>query len=450
MANRFPWILSLSAVLLGCGSDDSGDSGDSQQHAEPDAGLDAGADVEIEAGFDAATEVGTDALVDSPAEASGTFTLTVDQGYGSGTHAAGDTVHVWAGLRPWSEILTGWGGDTDALHAPSEWHTTLTMPARNITVEALWEVRDETFEESTYQGTTSSDKTVIAHVPEDPRGLILLLHGTNGSAKIIEKPEGRYLALAAIGRGYGVLATEAEEVAAGDADGDGKERWDPSLKADNVDFANLDALVIALRQQGLIDGTVPLYVMGMSNGGAMSVSLGAVSASPVASAFPNLRFEAALSYCASGRTGSAEISETPTAWFLCANDDNEQVSNAKAEENSAALEARGITTVVDAHPPSPLYDQRFMRVPGVDEATSTAIAEELRAAGFVDDDGMITVSSRDIVDEVGSSPGDFPTIVALSGSDKLGVVNQMRVMLAEHRLYSDWASRALDFFDAES
>jgi len=377
----------------------------------------------------------------------GGYTLTVVNGYGSGQYAPGEIVHVWSAVRPWTETVMEWSGDADLLALPDEWHTTLTMPDRDAQVEAIIDERSEQLAEATYQGTTQYDKTVLSFIPASPKALLFLLHGTGGSARMIEKPEALYLAMTAIARGYGVLSTEAEEVAAGDANGDGKIRWNPKLSSDNVDFANLDSLIASLLQQGTIDASVPLFVVGMSNGGAMSVSLGAVAASPVADDFPNLQFGAAVSFCASGRASAAAVSTTPTAWLLCANDDNDQVSNDDAQQNSAALAERGVPTFVDAHPASPLYDERFTRVPNVDAATSTAIAAELRAGGFVGHDELFTTPTKQMIELIQADGSSYPTTAALPAKTASLVVNQIRVMQAEHQMYSDWASRALDFVE---
>jgi predicted esterase len=428
------WAALILVTANGCGESDSSPV----DNAGSDAAVDP-PDVVAEAQDSPDVVVG---------DAQGTYRLTVTGGFGSGTYASGQRVHVWADLRPWTEFLTGWSGDATLLDYPDEWHGTLIMPARDVTLSSTIEVRDEVFAESVYKGSTQIDKAVIGHVPSQPRGLLFMLHGTGGSADVIQKSEARYVALAAVARGYGVVSTEAEEVVAGDLNGDQKIRWNAAVATGNIDMANLNALVARLRQQGVIDASTPLFVVGMSNGGAMSVSLGAVADAPVAAEYPNLRFRAAASHCASGRPGAAAISTTPTAWLLCANDDNDEVSNDEARNNSAALEARGIDTFVDEHPASPLYDERFLRIEGGDEATSKKIANELRAGGFVGEDGMFLLSSEQMILQVEAQPGDFPTLVSLTGGAVLGLREQIRVMMAEHQMYSDWANRMMDFFDA--
>ena len=245
-----------------------------------------------------------------------------------------------------------------------------------------------------------------------------------------------------------MLGTEAEEAVAGDLNGDGKERWDASLAAGNVDLANLDALIASLRGSGAIGPATPLYVAGMSNGGAMAISLGAVASAPVAAVFPELRFAAAVSFCADGRAAAVAQTQTPSAWLMCANDDNAEVDNAEAAASSAALAARGVPTVFAAHPASPLYDERFLRVPGVALASSRALAAELRAAGFVGAGGFLVTPTDDIVAAVIANPALLPALVALPGAGRAGVVDQLRATQAEHQMFSDWARRAVAFLEA--
>lgn len=396
-------------------------------------------------GSDLSDEIVTDQTPDT--DTCDPCPLTVVGGYGSGDYAAGTVVHLWADLMPERELLTQWTGDADLLDRPAEWHTTLVMPPRPATVEAVVETRNEPLTETTFSGSTSFNKTLLYYAPAAPVGLILFLHGTGGNSGMILKSEARYIAAAAIARGYAVASFEAEEVVQGDLDGNDKERWDPGLTADNIDFANLDLLVAWLRDEAIIGAQTPLYTIGMSNGGAMSVGLGAVAASSIAAQFPNLRFGAVVSYCAGGRAASADITTTPTAWLLCAHDDNEEVSNDEAIANSATLAAHGIDTVVDLHPASPLYDERFARIEGLSVDTSRAIAAELRTANFVGADGLFTTPTDDIVAAVQAVPSSFPTTLSLPGEQLKEVVGQIKVMQAEHYLYADWASRTLDFIN---
>jgi hypothetical protein len=278
----------------------------------------------------------------------------------------------------------------------------------------------------------------------------LVLHGTGGGNGFITSTEAFYVALRAIESGYGVLGTEAEEAVAGDLDGDLRERWDAALSPANLDLANLDALIASLRSAGTIGPTTPLFALGMSNGGAMAISLGAVGSSAVATLFPELRFRSVVSHCASGRANAIAVTTTPTGFLLCANDDNANVDNADAIASAGVLTARGVPNLLDLHPASPLYDARFVREPGIVLSTSQALANELRTAGFVDASNTFVTATDVIEAAVNANPALWPTFVAQTASTRNAVINQMRAMQAEHQMFSDWAARGVTFFDAHN
>lgn len=247
-----------------------------------------------------------------------------------------------------------------------------------------------------------------------------------------------------------MASPEAEESQAGDLDGDGKQRWNAVLDLANVDLRALDSVLATLYTSGRLPAGLPQYVLGMSNGGSMAVAvavaLAAVSGTSGAAQFPRLNFKAAVSYCAQARIDAITTTRTPTAWYLCGNDDNAEVSNTNALANSATLAARGVPTVALLHAATPLFDERFTRVLGVSAAQSRAAVAELRAAGFVDAAGFITTPSGDIASRVQAAPASFPTLSSLSPDQQRDALLQVAVMRAEHAMFSDWSSRTLRWF----
>jgi hypothetical protein len=297
-----------------------------------------------------------------------------------------------------------------------------------------------------HAGVTSVPKTVRYYFPPAMRGVVLFSHGTGGDGRFIEGTESLPIALALVADGYGVMSTDAEEAAAGDQNGDGKLRWTTQPVATNVDLGNLQLLFDDFEARGLIPAGTPKFALGMSAGGAFSHFLGTVAATAVAGNFPELRFEAVISYCADANASrSAQLSTTPSAWFMCAADDNPEVSNADARSNEALLRSRGVPTDYVEHPPSPLYDERFTRIDGIDATTSAAIAAELRAAGFVDENGFITVDGDEIAARVAADPGDFPVLAGQPGANFIR--SQIKAMRAEHMMYADYTGRTLAWFD---
>ena len=75
--------------------------------------------------------------------------LEVGNGHGSGTYLAGSTVHVFAAVRPLDQLVTGWTGDAGLLADPEEWHSTLVMPAADVSVAAQVVDRPTTLNVST-------------------------------------------------------------------------------------------------------------------------------------------------------------------------------------------------------------------------------------------------------------------------------------------------------------
>ncbi len=371
--------------------------------------------------------------------------FAVINGYGPASVPVSSQVEAWSSAQPQNQVVTSWIGGTFVTD-PEEWHATVAIANNNVTVTANLQTLNIAFQTQTYTTPTTSPKTVRFHVPAAPRGVILMLHGTGGSSLFIERLEARYFALKAISEGYAVIAPEAEESVAGDLNGDGNERWDVALNSANVDLQALNALLSSLIANGTIPATAPRYVMGMSNGGVMSISLGAVANSSVASNFPNLRFKAAVSYCAQGRQDAVAQTRTPTAWHLCGNDQNGDVSNATAQANSATLGANGVPAVALLHPATPLYDERFARVTGITVARSIAISAELRTAGYLDGSGLFLSPSSTISAAFSNAPGSFPVLSSLTGAQQQDVLAQISVMLAEHEFFSDWTSRALNWF----
>lgn len=391
--------------------------------------------------------LGLAVLVPARAEAA-TYQVSVSGGFGAGSYAPGATVHVWADVDPRTEVVTGWSGDDELLAAPHEWHTTFTMPARDVALSVAVAPQDLDLTVESFKGVTAIAKTVRYHLFTGMRGVVVFSHGTGGSSGFIDNVESFPVALALTRAGYGVISFEAEESVAGDLNGDGKERWAGGYGVANVDLRNTDALLASFEQRGLLPSRLPRFAFGMSAGGSWSHRLGAVGDTTSASAFPELRFEAVISYCAdASATQSASLTTTPSAWFLCGADDNPEVSNAEAIANEAALRARGIPTDLTFNPPSPLYDQRFARAVGVTSTESAAIAQELRDAGFVDGAGFVDTDSSAIAAAVLANPTAFPVTIAQTPAARGQIVTQLGAMRAEHQMYSDLAARTVAWFD---
>ncbi len=376
---------------------------------------------------------------DAAAPDRGLFRLTVEAGYGSGRYPAGARVHAFAASDPFTEVVTEWrGGDAH----PAEWHLSFEMPDRDLSLTPIAERVELELRERTVQGVTTR-KRLYSHVPEGARGLVFFLHGTGGSADVIQKPAMFQLALRATRLGYAVISPEALETTLGDQNGDGARRWDatPEL-ATNIDAQDILGYAQALVEGGAIAEDAPRFAIGMSNGGAFAVTLGAIAPG----------FTAVVSYCATGRADAFRSTETPTAWFMCANDANETVA-AKREawpDGAAALAERGVRTDYDEHSASPLYPGRFARLRGVGVEASMAAVEELAVAGLLDAEGFLTVDAGEVTRRVEAEPRAFPAIRAVVEAGGLGRVRgELKAAWADHQIYDDWGARTFEFLQAD-
>lgn len=383
------------------------------------------------------------------------YPLFVQNGAGSGQYAAGETVHVFSTLDPAAALFTAWTGDTMPLASKSEWHTTLVMPQKAVMISATSEPRALRLVSDSYAGVSLRTKRLQYQVPTKPRGLLLLLHGTGGSNRVINGTEMAYVALAALERRYLVVAPDAEEVIAGDLNSDGKIRFDVAATTTNVDLRNLNSLMRELVQAGVAPSGLPVFALGVSSGGAFATLLGAVGAkADLAAALPSLRLKAVASYCAPAPKVVQGLTKTPTAFYLCRNDSNAEVGtagNQLAAEQEMDLKARSVPTERLFHEPSPVYEQRFDRSANLDAGTSAKLVAELRAGGLLDERGFLTKTPA-LVSAALTMGGaaKFPVYTALVAKQKTDVLDELAVAYADHAAHSDLVTRTLDFFDAQN
>ena len=112
------------------------------------------------------------------------------------------------------------------------------------------------FQHSTFEGFD-----VISYVPENPRGLVYLFHGSNGSAAFAERVESTDVLNRLIGQGYGFVSTSSTERT-------GDRRWDVANASTttNPDLARLARLQTHIVDTTPVSASTPLVGIGMSNG----------------------------------------------------------------------------------------------------------------------------------------------------------------------------------------
>jgi hypothetical protein len=285
------------------------------------------------------------------------------------------------------------------------------------------------------QHSTFEGFEVIAHIPEHPRGLIYLFHGSGGSADFATRIDTVDVLNQFVAQGYGYVATSSTERT-------GTRRWnqaDPSLTT-NPDLARLIRLQAHLVATTPVTSATPLVGIGMSNGARFVTLWGETwkdAGYPVRAIWASHGRIAAPVTAPGGLTvptvfsTSANDFTVPPAWVV---DDFTRTTNAGTPTRLFVSQERNLTA-----PP-------FQRIPGIDQDEALAIAQALKDTGVWDADGRRTVA--DIQQAVTqASTAALPASVTNDG-----LANEVRSetarILAVHQFTSEYATPVLAFVES--
>lgn len=371
-------------------------------------------------------------------------TVTVVSGYGSGKYKTGDTVHIWSNAIPDNYVFDQWTGYNNLLQNSGEWHNLFIMPAQNVTITATQKAI--TAFSLKYEKIKGANilKNVYYYFPASQKGIVYLLHGSNGSAlNLVTNAEWIQMIKDLVAANYAIVVTEAEEVSLNtDVNSNGSLQWKyaPLDSASNVDYANIKAIRDTFYARGYTNVSVPLFSIGMSNGGAFSSSLSWL-----------YRFKSGISYCAQAIKTVFDVSTVSFQFCMAKYDEREEVGptgNATALTYSQQLIARGVCSKYFLLDKSPVYPERFARISGISIATSTALHNELKSNNWLDAKRYLKAASDSISTIYTASPSLYPTFNSLTALQKYYVNCQIDIMYAGHQFYSDLNKTTIKFFDS--
>lgn len=369
------------------------------------------------------------------------YTLTVTNGYGSGTYNAGDTVHVWSAAIPANHVFDKWTGDISFLVSNDEWHTQVVMPAQNISVTANFRnIGSYTVNHESIMGRDTL-KEVYSYFPPNFRGVIFCFHGTGGAAtNWVTLFEYKQFLNDAVADSFAFIITEAEEITKQtDLNANGKLQWNYlPYDATNIDFANISILIDTFTNRGLLNANTKYYAVGMSNGGAF--------ASTIATYY---NWTAAVSYCAQASQLLASTTTVPIQWCMAAHDEHPNVGpagNAEALNNHNTMVSRGICSKYFLNDRSPVYPERFMRSGTISQTKANNLMAELQANNLLDANNYLLYASDTIAARILASPTSFLQFLSLPAADKVFMSTQVDAMYAAHQFYSDYNKKTLKFF----
>jgi hypothetical protein len=372
--------------------------------------------------------------------------VTINNGYGAGKYKVGDTVHIFSVAYADNQLFDTWSStDISLLNAPQEWHTWFIMPAKNVSFTGS--IKNITPVTLTFEQIMGRDrlKPVYYFFPTGHKGFVLLLHGSGGSAQqFVSSYEYQQLIKDLVNDNFGVIITEAEEATTGiDVNGDGKLRWGttPYDSVTNVDYANIKIITDVFYTRGVTNRSKLRYSVGMSNGGNFSSYLSSL-----------FSYKAGVSYCAPSGAPIAAISVTPLQFCMARFDNNENVGptgNANSLTNSQTLSNRGICSKYYMQEHSPLYPERFARKGDITLSKSISVFNELKSKGYLNSKNYFIGFSDALATAYQANPTSFPELNSLNILQKLTVIEQVDLAVADHQMYSDYNRATLKFLNTQ-
>jgi hypothetical protein len=282
-----------------------------------------------------------------------------------------------------------------------------------------------------WQRTTFEGFPVISYVPEQPRGLVFLFHGTGGSASFADRVETTDVLNRLVAQGYGFVSTSSTERT-------GDRRWnaaDPSLTT-NPDLARLLRLRAHLVATTPVEASTPLLGVGMSNG-ARFVTLWGQS-------WKNAGHPVKAIWASHGRTaapfdGSGELT-VPTVFSTSENDFT--VPPGGIVLNFAATRGAGTPTELHISRERPLRAAPYERIPGVDANEAQQIVQALIATGVWNSQGTRVEPNI----ETAAARAGAVSLPASVQAQASHIADQTALQLAVHQFTAEFADQVKAFF----
>jgi hypothetical protein len=286
-----------------------------------------------------------------------------------------------------------------------------------------------TAQQSTFEGFP-----VISYVPQHPRGMIYVFHGSGGSADFATKVDTVDVLNRFVAEGYGYVSTSSTERT-------GDKRWeqgDPSLTT-NPDLARLTRLQAHLVATTPLDAATPLAGIGMSNGSRFVTLWGET--------WKDAGYPVKVIWASHGRIADPVVASgglsVPTVFSTSINDFTvgpfSMVLAYQATVNA------GTPAIFLSSQERPLAPTTYPRIPGVDGTEATAIVAALKATGVWNAQGVR------VVPEIQTAAAQAQTAVLPSSiyAEGLGndVVNETARILAIHQFTSEFLPQVDAFFD---
>ena len=283
------------------------------------------------------------------------------------------------------------------------------------------------FQHSSFEGFP-----VISYVPEQPRGLVYLFHGSNGSASFAERVETTDVLNRLIYQGYGFVSTSSTERT-------GDRRWDVSSASTtaNPDLARLARLHNHLVATTPVAAATPLVGIGMSNGSRFVTLWGQTWRN---GGYPVKAIWASMGRIAGPVSASGALT-VPTVFSAAVNDFTTPPRPIVIDY--ARTHEAGTPTELYVSQERNLGQSPYLRIPGIDPAEAGQIVSALKATGVWNAAGERVVA--DIQQAAAQAvTAQFPPSVAGQLSE---ISDQTALQLAVHQFTAEYVAKVQAFFD---
>ncbi|MBL0082497.1 MAG: T9SS type A sorting domain-containing protein [Saprospiraceae bacterium] len=366
-------------------------------------------------------------------DSTASFTLSTQGGHGGGSYAEGKKIHIWSAQQD-GKVFTHWTGDVQYLASAKEYHTVVTMPGKNISVQANYAELLPTMKllQVDVQGAQKVKKLYV-HLPpkNEMKGLIWFFHGTDGNAAAMATNiEVKQFMDLMMTKKFGIIAITSEESQDGvDYDANGAIQWSYGIDSTLIDYANIRAVRDSLLRRGLLDPKTPHLAYGYSAGAAFSELVVNV-----------LNWKAAIGHTVAGSPQLSLVATKP--FFLSINENDRHpgvgpAGNAQARENHTNYANRGVCAELHEFSQSPLFPERFDRSLFITEPLSKAIYNEMKENNMLDENSVLKGLFSELQFQVFSNPNKFPIITALNQLQLKDLEDQISVTNAEHKPKAD-------------
>jgi hypothetical protein len=282
-----------------------------------------------------------------------------------------------------------------------------------------------------WQRSTFEGFEVISYVPEQPRGLVFVFHGTNGSAGFADRIETTDVINRLVARGYGFVSTSSTERT-------GDQRWDAANASvtTNPDLARLLRLRAHLIATTPVEASTPLLGVGMSNG-ARFVTLWGQS-------WKNAGYPVKAIWASHGRTANPydEAGQLTVPVVFSTSENDFTSSPGGVVLSFAAARDGGTPTEIYNTKERRLTAPPYERIPGVDAGEAQQIVQALIATGVWNSQGTRVVSD---IAQAAAQAGtvDLPDSVQGLGSH---IADETAWQLAVHQFTAEFAEQVIAFF----